>query len=134
MNKQEFIDEVLFKPWVNRAATLDEMDCFGLVQLYNEHVLGIPPKSVKGYAEGAKFNRVVSDNINKYWFQCGRYQEHAMVMFYAGDEPDHVGICIGDNKVLHARGKVGESGRVEIHSMAALKVMFPRSTFWVLND
>lgn len=133
MDKQEFIDKVLFKPWVNRAAMFDEMDCFGLVQLYNEHVLGVPPFAVKGYTEGARFERVVSDNINKHYFQCGRYQEHAMVMFYAGSEPDHVGICIGGNKVLHARGKVGEAGRVEIHSMAALNTMFPRATFWVLN-
>lgn len=133
MDKQEFIDKVLFKPWVNRASTFDEMDCFGLAQLYNEHVLGVPPFAVKGYTEGARFERVVSDNINKHYFQCGRYQEHAMVMFYAGSEPDHVGICIGENKVLHARGKVGEAGRVEIHSMAALSTMFPRATFWVLN-
>lgn len=138
MDKQEFIDKVLFKPWVNRAATFDEMDCFGLVQLYNEHVLGVPPFAVKGYEEGARFGRVVSDNINKYYFQCGRYQEHAMVMFYKGELPIHVGICIGGNRVLHCNGGVDQEGKVEDHPLSALMnpdyMRATKATFWVLND
>ena len=133
MTEEEFINEVQFKPWVNRGDTLDAMDCYGLVKLYYEHVQGAAIPEVHGYKEGYRFDILWRREIEKAWRQVGRFQQGAMVTLYTPDmKPAHVGICIGGNKVLHARGNDEDGGKVEIHSITTLMSAYKTATFHTL--
>lgn len=130
INEQDFIDLMLGKPWVNRGDTIDECDCYGLVKLYFELVDGYQLPEVSGYKEGFKFDGLWRRSINKGWRQVGRWQKGAMVTFYDhSNEPAHVGICVGNQQVLHSPGTVDEPGKVSIHSINALLTQFKFATF-----
>ncbi|QAY17956.1 hypothetical protein [Pseudoalteromonas phage C7] len=130
MKESEFINAVQFKPWKNRADTLDSMDCYGLIKLYFEHVEGKTIPAAEGYKEGHRFDSVWRREIDKTWRQVGCFTVGAMVTFYTADmKPAHVGICISGNKVLHSRGNVEDGGKVEIHKIATLQAAYKMSTF-----
>lgn len=135
MTKDEFIQKVLHKTWENRASSFDSMDCFGLVNLYYQYVLGFTIQKIQGYEQGADFKLLLNQNIDKQWRQCGRYENDAMAVFYnAAREPEHIGLCIGGRKVLHARGNVDSVGKVEIHNIAALEKLYNKITYHKLVD
>lgn len=130
MTEQEFIDLMLGKPWVNRADSIDECDCYGLVKLYFEHVEGQQLPLVTGYKEGFKFDSLWRKSINKGWRQVGRWQKGAMVTFYDySSQPVHVGVCVGNQQVLHSLGTNDNPGKVSIHSLSALLTQFNFATF-----
>ena len=133
MTEEEFISAVQFKPWVNRGDTLDAMDCYGLVKLYYEHVQGAKLPIVSGYKEGHQFDSLWRKEIEKTWRQSGRFKQGDLVTFYdASMKPSHVGICVANNKVLHARGSVGQGGKVEMHSISTLQAAYKTVTFHTL--
>lgn len=130
MTEQDFIDAVQFKPWENRGDTLEAMDCYGLVKLYYQHVHNLELPHVTGYKEGQRFDKLWRKEIEKTWRQVGTFEVGAMVTFYGADNnPAHVGICISDGKVLHARGTVESGGKVEIHSIHTLSSVYNIVTF-----
>lgn len=130
MTQEEFINAALHKPWVNRASSFDEMDCYGLVQLYFEHVDGNKLPTVQGYKEGHEFGVLWRREIEKTWRQIGKFTDGAMVTFYdPSDSPVHVGMCVNDGKVIHCRGSEGKAGRVEIHNFSTLEKAYKFATF-----
>ena len=79
MSESEFIESVIGKPWQNREATFDSMDCYGLVILYYEHVLDINLPNINGYKAGTNFLRLWLSNINKSWMQVGRPEKSGIM-------------------------------------------------------
>lgn len=130
MTQNEFIEKAMSVPWVNRGDTFDGVDCYGIYKLYAEHVLGKQMPELTGYKENAPFNSLHSQNIEKHWRQVGRWQDGAMVTFYnLQNKPVHIGICVGELQVLHARGNVDQAGKVEVHKLHALDKIYHKKTF-----
>ena len=122
MSESEFIESVIGKPWQNREATFDSMDCYGLVILYYEHVLDINLPNINGYKAGTNFLRLWLSNINKSWMQVGRPEKSGiMCTCYVGDIPSHVGIVVSGNMILHCPGSVEKGGKVELVSIGSLE-------------
>lgn len=121
MTESEFIDLMLGKPWINRGDTEDGADCYGLVKMYNEMVQGKTLPPVNGYKEGFEFDSLWRKEINKTWWQVGRWQKGAMVTFYDNaNKPAHVGVCVGNQQVLHSYGDENKQGKVSIHKLSVL--------------
>lgn len=132
MNKSEFINKVLHKPWVNRAESWDALDCWGLVIMYYRHVLRCDLPIVTGYANG---ECTVSDGVNQRlegWERVDKPIDGGVIFIaFDGDTPEHVGIMISKTKVLHSRGSEATPGSVSIHSLAALKSRYNRIEFYI---
>ena len=121
MDESEFISLMTGKPWINRGDSVDGADCYGLVKLYNELVQGKTLPVVTGYKEGFKFDSLWRKEINKTWWQVGKWQQGAMVTFYDNaHNPVHVGICVGNQQILHSPGTEEKPGKVSIHKLATL--------------
>ena len=130
ITESEFIKKAMATPWVNRGDTFEGMDCYGLIKLYREEVVGKPLQPIAGYKENYGFVSLWKKYIDKHWRQVGRYEKGTMVTFYDhNDKPVHVGLCIGDNKVLHARGDEQKSGKVEHHSIFDLLKVYKHVTY-----
>ena len=134
MTQSEFIKKVMHKPWVNRASSFDECDCFGLVMLYYKHVLNIDLQAVQGYDdkvdtaecwtnEISNWEAVQTPSVNGLVFTC-----------YRGERPMHVGVVISPTHVLHCRGSEGNHGKVEIHSIRAIQRLYGRITYHQLKQ
>ena len=121
MTESDFITLMLGKPWVNRGDSIDGADCYGLVKLYNELVHGKTLPVVKGYKEGFKFDSLWRKEIDSTWRQTGKWQAGCMVTFYDNaQQPVHVGVCVGNQQVLHSPGSDDNPGKVSIHKLATL--------------
>lgn len=121
MTESDFIDLIVGKPWVNRADSFDACDCYGLVKLYFEHVVGYQLPVIQGYKEGFRFDNLWRKGIDRGWRQVGRWQSGALVTFYDhNNDPVHVGVCVGNQQVLHAQGDENENGAVAVNKLAAL--------------
>lgn len=138
MNKNNFINAVLHKPWVNRAQSMEEMDCWGLVILYYKHVLNVELPEISGYSSG---ECSVPSGVNeqlKHWERVDKPTVDGVVfMAFDGDLPAHVGVMISATKMLHSRGSEETGGSVSIHSIQAMKTRYNRIEFYIyrgIND
>lgn len=131
MNQLEFIQAVNGKPWVNRAVSMDGMDCYGLVILYYRHVLGIELPVPDGYIENESTpNCWINETESGRWEAIDRPESHGIVFTaYNGDTPLHVGIMIDRQKAIHCRGNDSAPGKVEIHSIKAIQSVYGKVTF-----
>ena len=129
MIQSEFIRKVLHKPWQNRQSSFECCDCFGLVMLYYKEVLSITIPEVKGFTDNTDFLDCYLLGINEWEEVSTPYQSGLMFTSYKGDSAEHVGICIGGGKVLHSRGDHNNGGKIQIHSMSAIKAIFGKVTF-----
>ena len=130
MKQEDFINLMVGKPWVNRADTAEEVDCYGLVKLYKSMVEGIELPKATGYKEGFAFDGIWRREAKRTWWQVGRWQNGAVVTLYDNSmNPVHIGICVGNQQVLHARGNEEKGGKVEIHSLSVLVKAYKNVTF-----
>lgn len=136
MEQYEFIQRVLHKPWVNRAISFDEMDCHGLNVLYHRHVLGIDPTLPKGYLENLPMGECWMGDIDSgQWIEIDRPKRHGVVFTaYCGERPMHVGIMLNRTRVIHCRGSEDNPGRVEIHSIQAIKRAYGKISYHIHRD
>ena len=125
MTQSEFITKVIGKPWVDRACSMDKMDCWGLVVLYYRHVMGKELQHSDNYDSMGDFVQCY-DDILWQWVDGGFSDTGCMVTFYNGDNPNHVGINIGGGKILHSRG---EGGSVKVDHLAAMLKVYTRVEF-----
>ncbi len=125
VSEDDFIASVIGKPWVNRAADMAQMDCWGLVVLYYRHACGRDIYIPSGYGSGAEFAGCF-DEIMPYWTEVSLPSDGVMVTGYYGDHPVHVGIVVGD-KVLHSRG---ENGCVTLDRLITLKRLYTRIEYY----
>lgn len=125
MTQVEFINLVIGKPWHDRAISFDRMDCWGLVVLYYKHVLDIDLISSDGYKIGGDFITCHEDILWQ-WVDNGCGSVGDMITFYNGDNPNHVGIYLGGDKILHSRG---EGGSVRVDRLAAMMRIYSKAEF-----
>tara|TARA_R110000764_G_scaffold29681_1_gene69381 strand:+ start:19968 stop:20387 length:420 start_codon:yes stop_codon:yes gene_type:complete len=130
MNTKEFIHAIKGRPWVNRASSFDEVDCYGLIVLYYEHVLGVTLPNVSGYESNdctidSGWHSAICD-----WEEVTTPITQGLVFTcYKGDTPTHVGLVISPTHVLHSRGSPNHHGKVEYHSIRAIKSIYGKMTF-----
>ena len=131
LTQKEFIDRMLGKPWVDRASSFDSVDCWGLCLMYYRHVLGVYLPYVAGFVEGESVNDCwLSAESTNQWQQVDSPVESGLVFTcYRGDQPTHVGVTISPTHVLHCRGHINQPGKVEIHSIRALRSIHDKMTY-----
>ncbi|KFC12270.1 phage protein [Trabulsiella guamensis ATCC 49490] len=125
MFKDEFIDLVIGIPWVNRACSFEEADCWGLVLLYYRHVLGIEISQSPDYENGSDFS-VCYGTDAVYWLQTETFTEGGIFVAWIGSRPVHVGLVI-DGHVLHSRG---ENGHVRKDAIRTIQKLFTKVEFY----
>ncbi len=127
MKQVEFIKKMLHKPWVNRSVSWDSVDCYGLVIMYYLHVMGKELPAIDGFKEGHHISECWN---NSSWKTVDEPIDNGLVFTcYSGNKPAHVGILISKTKVIHARGDSKAAGKVEIHSLQALKRLYGKITY-----
>ncbi|ELW2864863.1 C40 family peptidase [Salmonella enterica] len=104
MNKEEFINTVFGKPWVNRSCTLDAMDCWALVVLYYRLVHGINIHHTDDYGNGSDFATCYHSEVD-FWQRHEHPVPGGIFVAYRGAVPVHVGLVIDDHTIFHAREK-----------------------------
>lgn len=131
MDKVEFINKILGAKWVNRASSFSECDCWGLVLLYYKHVLNINLPEVEGYEEGVKTSDCWNKETKKgRWQICSQPKVDGLVFTcYRDDKPSHVGVTIGDGKVLHTTGGLETNGSVQVNSIRAIERTYGKMTY-----
>lgn len=129
MYKEEFIRRMIGKPWVNRAASWSEVDCWGLAILYSRHVLGIELPEVEGYKEGVPTNECWTKEVAKeHWEDVEIAEGDLVFTCFKNGRATHVGVCIDSQRALHCAG--GEhGGSVAVHSLRALERLYGKMQF-----
>ncbi|GKX40418.1 NlpC/P60 family protein [Pectobacterium versatile] len=125
MNSTEFIDRMIGVPWVNRACSFTECDCWGMIVLYYRHVMNIEIPVIDDYVSNADFNDCFSIGISR-WEKIESPCYGGMVAAYYGNKPIHVGITIG-NRVLHSRG---ESDAVRFDRLKVFERVYTKLEFY----
>lgn len=115
MTKQEFISRALSVPWVRSGGDWLGVDCYGLVELWHKHVLGVQIEFIE--------HTTISDGLSqcKNWVQCEIESNAACFMAYRNGSPEHCGIVLDSVSVLHAQGGREAGGRVRVTRLDALK-------------
>ncbi|RUT65171.1 hypothetical protein CKG00_01185 [Morganella morganii] len=129
MTTDEFTDRMVGVPWVNRACSFTECDCWGLVLLYYRHVMGREIHSVTGYAEHDDFVTCFNGVIVP-WVPIAYPEDGCMFVAYDGSQPVHVGIVTGST-ALHSRG---ENGHVRIDRLSVLGRLYTKLEFYRYGD
>lgn len=133
MTVNEFINKVIGTKWVDRASTFDEMDCWGLVILYYQHVLGIELKTITGYQSKKTTiqNEAIPESLRN-WKPCEK-SNNAVFLAYVGDIPSHVGVVI-DNHMLHAKGNEIQGGQVQYNKLEAIEKAYTKVEYYQYAD
>lgn len=131
MRKSEFILKVIGVPWENRRYSFESMDCYGLVLLYYKYVLkielGIPPCYTDGYSIDKCWDIIVKSGN---WYETERPSEDGILMScHRSGLATHVGVTIGNGKVIHCFGSESMPGKVQINSISSMKKIFGDITF-----
>lgn len=129
MTQDEFINKCIGKPWVKHAHSFDAMDCYGLVMLYYQHVLGIDL--------GLMPIREISDGgfeeESPNWKESAPRREGLAFMSFKAGEPSHCGIVIDEYTVLHSAGSDTQYGSVRIDKIATLERIFGKMKFYAYS-
>lgn len=130
MDRATFIKKIIGTKWINRASSFEGCDCWGLVILYYRHVLSIELPPVVGYCDNADMtNCWRNESRLPRWAAVDNPSRDGLVFTcYKGAIPTHVGVTIGDGKVLHSNGTT-ESGGVQVNSIRAIESMYGRMTY-----
>ena len=132
MTKNEFINKVIGLPWINRAASFDAVDCWGLVILYYKHVLNIELPVVDGYQLNDNISKCRQRESNKTHWEEVESADNNTLVFTCYDtigRPAHVGLYIGGGMVLHAHGNEELGGSVKAHKIKVIERMYGKMTF-----
>lgn len=126
MTRQDFIESMVGIPWVNRASSFNECDCWGLVVLYYSHVLGIKLPEIAGFADSSKS---IADGFFEQVETGAWSKSDSGVVFMSFIKlngvrtPVHCGVKIG-GMVLHAQGNEEKGGQVACHRFSAIKRIY----------
>lgn len=133
MKQQDFINKMLGVGWVNRASSFDAVDCYGLVMLYYKHVLDIDLDKPKGYQDNVCIADCwSSETKSNHWIEVDKPLKNGVVFTsYKGNNPSHVGLFIGDGKVLHCQGDDEHGGSVAVHSIKAMQRLNSKMTYHI---
>lgn len=134
MTLNNFIGNVIGKPWAKYACGPNEYDCWGLVEAYYKQVRSIDV-SVSGFHEKSididegYFSEVAANR----WVQV-EYpnSEDIVFMAFKNDMPCHVGIVIGD-KCLHSNGNDKKPGQVMLTKLHVMRRLYKDMSFYRFN-
>lgn len=122
MSDDDFFNLMLGKPYVDRACSVDAVDCWGLVVLYYRMVHGINIHHSNEYSSGGSFITCFSDEV-LFWEHNASPVIGGIFVSYYGSMPRHVGIVAGRDKILHAREKTAvRFDRIETLKKLSTKV------------
>lgn len=127
MTQSEFVRLVNGRPWVNRACTFEQMDCWGLVVLYYRHVMECELHHIPGYESGADFITCYEEE-SLHWTTIPMASPGCLAVFYYGSKPAHVGIMVTPTKCLHARR---DSGFVRIDNAILLEKTYSKVEYMI---
>lgn len=130
MTQNEFIRLVNGRPWADRACSMEEMDCWGLVVLYYRHALGVELHQIAGYESGCDFITCY-ERERTFWRLSRLPINGCLAVFYRGDSPAHVGIMVSPVKCLHSRGSLGF---VRIDTPLALLRIYERVEYMTYGE
>lgn len=125
MTKDEFIMRTIGRvTWKKYAADWDHMDCFGLVQMYYRHVLGIE----------TTWGETLNDWKEQGWEELEHPADGACAFIcWRGSIPEHAGLYIGNGMLLHCDGTEYKTGGVRINSVKSINQIYGTVKFYAYN-
>lgn len=125
MTPAEFIDRSLSIPWVRGGSDWAGVDCYGLVELWHRHVLGIDVALVEhtdmadGFPKAANFK------------ECAMEAGATCFMGFVDGAPKHCGVLLDHRHVLHAYGEENSScGRVKVSTLSVMRHLYGEIRFY----
>ena len=128
MTQSEFITKMIGKPWVNRASSFNECDCWGLVLLYYKYVLNTDIPVFVGFLNGDEFKECYTHELPNW--EGSSASKGVVFTAYKGRQPIHVGVCVNGTHAIHSRGSENGPGKVELHSIRAIEKIYGKLTFY----
>ena len=132
MNAVAWINDVVGKPWEDRADGPDSYDCWGLVIDSFSRIDGSPLNEVDGYASGAPIEVAgAAEELSGDWEECEA--EHGAVFCVYNDLGSmvHVGRIFAVPKAgLYAVHSRGEGGQVQTNKIGAIKRTYENLKFF----
>lgn len=134
-----WVNDVVGKPWQDRADGPNAYDCWGLIVDSFRRVDGIEIEPVPGYQDGAEINEAGSaEQDSGRWQKIDAPKHGAIACYYdAQGSLIHVGRVVllqgAGLHVAHAKGSVNSPGRVAVdalRSMERLHSMSGRVDYW----
>lgn len=92
--------------YVSKGRARDGCDCYGLVYLYYRDVLGIKlPEYATEYTDAEELDEVARlvARGRPNWVEVSPPREGDVVLLKIWREPVHVGVYVGDGRMLHVR-------------------------------
>ena len=124
MNSVSWINDVIGKPWEDRATGPDTYDCWGLVVDSFKRLDGIELPSVDGYDSGSPIEvSGAAEELNGDWVEIPS-AEHLCVFCVYSDLGSmiHVGRVVEVRKAgLYAIHSRGEGGQVKADALRVIK-------------
>lgn len=129
MTVTQFINKTVGLPWINRACSFESVDCWGLVILYYQYVLGIELADIHGYkSKQCSIECEALPEAKRNWRPCNKLNNSVFIA-YANGSPCHVGIVIG-NYALHAKGNEQAGGQVQYNRLDALERTYQKMEYY----
>lgn len=128
MKKTEFIDEIVNAKWVEGKADFSECDCWGVVELYHKHVLGIELEDTHdmNMRDGMDAQLKTGD-----WDELYLPDSDSIVfMAYVDNEPTHCGMVVG-NRVLHSGGGREHEGYCRVDRLEVMQRRFKDMRYFI---
>ncbi len=114
MMLDEFACRAIAVPFINKGRSWAGWDCWGAVVLFYREVLGINlPSYTADYSDAGgsvESREVLRQLITRHlpkWTSVARVEPGDVVLLNIGGRPIHVGLALGDGRMLHAERKVG---------------------------
>lgn len=125
MTTDEFISATIGRvQWKKYAADWQFMDCFGLVDMFYQHVLGV---TVTWAAE-------LSCYASHGWVEVPEPVENATAfMCWRNGKPWHCGVCIGNGLLLHCDGNEQMAGGVRVNTIEAVQKIYGEIRFYAYH-
>ncbi|MBB3396881.1 NlpC/P60 family protein [Rhizobium sp. BK060] len=96
-------------PYVPHGREYKGADCWGILFLYYRDVLGTPVPAYSSEMEAREFNRcgiapLIGEERERRWHQVETPQAGDCVLMRAGRHDSHVGVYLGQGRMLHSEG------------------------------
>ncbi|MGY5789047.1 C40 family peptidase len=96
-------------PYVPHGRDYTGADCWGILFLYYRDVLGTPVPAYSSEMEAREFHRgdiapLIDEEREQHWHQAETPQPGDCVLMRAGRHDSHVGVFLGQGRMLHSEG------------------------------
>ena len=96
-------------PYVPHGRDYMGADCWGILYLYYRDVLGTPVPSYSAEMDAREFRhraigQLIAEERKKHWRRVDTPQPGDCVLMRAGRDDSHVGVFLGQGRMLHSEG------------------------------